>query len=242
MLIDDKPEGDDLTAGCPGADDELADNYSELDDYVPDGIHISEAERLRLQRAPGQDGCGLPSLESCWLDWASGPVDPRSQMTENWWQYPPVEPDGRLVLLPVKNQADLWALGPVEIGGSEYALAVLAGPSWRAAQLLPWAKPGEEWWVAGLIVDDRVAPRGHSSSSIVTDVCKVVANGRHLRLDGAEGVTLSDVGSHESLPEGQVAAQRWVQASVPERMRRYVAALYAPPEATQQTLVPASEA
>lgn len=96
--------------------------------------------------------------------------------------------------------------------------------------------------MAGLIVNDRVAPRGHSSFSIVTDVCKVVANDRHLRLDGAEGVTLNDVGSYESLSEGQVAAQRWVQASVPERMRRHVAALYAPPETTRQPLVPASEA
>ncbi|MCY4425059.1 MAG: hypothetical protein OXC06_18515 [Acidimicrobiaceae bacterium] len=169
-------------------------------------------------------------------------LDARSQMTDSWWQYPPGEPDGHLVLLPVKDQADLWALGPVDIGDSEYALAVLAGPSWRAAQLLPWAKPGQEWWVAGLIVDDRVAPKGHSSFSIVTDVCKVVANGRHLRLDGAEGVALNDVGSYESLSEGRVAAQRWVQASVPARMRKYVAALYAPPEATRQPLVPASEA
>ena len=32
------------------ADGELHDGYSEWDDYVPDGIHISEAERLRLHR------------------------------------------------------------------------------------------------------------------------------------------------------------------------------------------------
>ena len=135
-------------------------------------------------------------------------------MTDSWWQHRHTAPDGHLRLLPVKDQEDLWALGPVETGGSECALAVLAGPSWRAAQLLPWAKPGEEWWVAGLIVDDRVAPRGLSSFSIVDDVCKVVAKGRHLRLDGAEGVVLNDVGSYESLSEGQVAAQRWVQASL----------------------------
>ena len=29
---------------------ELPDDYSEWDDYVPEGIHISEAERQRLQR------------------------------------------------------------------------------------------------------------------------------------------------------------------------------------------------
>ena len=162
-------------------------------------------------------------------------------MTDSWWEYPLREPDGRLMLLPVKDQADLWALGPVDIGSSEYALAVLAGPAWRAAQLLPWAKPGEEWWVAGLIIDDRVARKAHTSSGIIADVCKVVANGRHLRLDGAEGVTLNDMGSYESLSDGQVAARRWVQASVPERMRKYVSALYAPPGAARQPLVPASE-
>ena len=129
-------------------------------------------------------------------------------MTDSWWQNPPGEPDGRLVLLPVKDQADLWALGPVDIGDSQYALAVLAGPSWRAAQLLPWANPGEEWWVAGLVVSDRVAPTDYSSPNIVTDVCKVVRYGRHLRLDGVEGVTLDDVGSYESLSEVRVAAQR----------------------------------
>ena len=163
-------------------------------------------------------------------------------MTDRWWREPPSDPDGHLMLLPIRDRTDLWALGPVDIGGAEYALAVLAGPSWRAAQLLPWANPGEEWWVAGLVVNDRVAPREHSSLSIVTDVCKVVRYGRHLRLGGAEGVSVNDVGSYESLPEGQVAAQRWVQASVPAHMRKYVAALYAAPEATRQLLVPASEA
>ncbi len=161
-------------------------------------------------------------------------------MTDRWWREPPSDPDGHLMLLPVKDRTDLWALGPVAMGGPEYALAVLAGPSWRAAQLLPWAQPGEEWWVAGLIINDRMAPKHHSSLSIVDDVCKVVKNGKHLRLDGAEGVSVNDVGSYESLSEGQAAAQRWVQASVPERMRKHVPALYAPPD-TLQRLVPVPE-
>ena len=96
--------------------------------------------------------------------------------------------------------------------------------------------------MAGLVVNDRVAPKRRASFSIVTDVCKVVAKGGHLRLDGAEGVTLNDVGSYESLSDGQMAGQRWVQASVPERMRKYVSALYAPRDASLQPLVPASEA
>ena len=41
---------DDRAAGGTYADDGLADDWSEWDDYVPDGIHISEAERQRLRR------------------------------------------------------------------------------------------------------------------------------------------------------------------------------------------------
>ena len=35
--------------GGSDADGELSDDYSEWDDYGPDGIHISEAERQQLQ-------------------------------------------------------------------------------------------------------------------------------------------------------------------------------------------------
>ena len=47
-----KPEGNERAAGgtSTGGDGELLDDYSEWDDYVPDGIHIAEAERQRLQR------------------------------------------------------------------------------------------------------------------------------------------------------------------------------------------------
>lgn len=203
--------------------------------------HSRRASNERGASGAGADGeLRLPRGRVA-LDWLH-PLDPGSQMTDSWWQHPSGEPDGHLVLLPVKDQADLWALGPVDIGGSEYALAVLAGPGWRAVQLLPWAKPGEEWWVAGLVINDRVAPKGYSSFSVVTDVCKVVAKGRHLRLNGAESVSVNDVGGYESLSDGQAAAQRWVQASVPEQMRKHVSALYAPPEAADQPLVPAAEA
>ena len=41
---------DDRTGGGTDADDGLPDDWSEWDDYVPDGIHISEAERQRLRR------------------------------------------------------------------------------------------------------------------------------------------------------------------------------------------------
>ena len=29
-------------------------------------------------------------------------------MTDSWWEHPPGKPDGHLMLLPVKDQADLW--------------------------------------------------------------------------------------------------------------------------------------
>ena len=121
-------------------------------------------------------------------------------------------------------------------------IAVLAGPRWRAAQLLPWARPGEEWWVAGLEVDDRAAPQGRDSLSLVTDVCKAVKLGRHLRLARAEGVTVNDVDTFGSLEEAKVTAQRWVQVQVPEKMRRHVRALYDPPETVSGPLVPTAGA
>ncbi len=148
-------------------------------------------------------------------------------MTDTWWRQHHNERDEHLKLLRVKGQDDLWALGPVDIGGSQWALVVLAGPSWRAAQLLPWAKPGEEWWVAGLVIDLRLSTEGFYS--LREDVCTVVEKGKHLRLHGAKGVNMKNVGNYESFQKGQIAAQRWVQASIPEDLRKHVAALYAPP-------------
>lgn len=44
-----KSEGTTADGASADADGELHDDYSDWDDYVPDGIYISEAERQRLQ-------------------------------------------------------------------------------------------------------------------------------------------------------------------------------------------------
>ena len=52
MLEYSKPESEGRAAdgASTAAEGVLPDDYSEWDDYVPDGIHISEAERQRLHR------------------------------------------------------------------------------------------------------------------------------------------------------------------------------------------------
>ena len=76
--------------------------------------------------------------------------------------------------------------------------------------------------------------------SLVEDVCPVIKMGRHQRLARAEGVTVNDVGAFGSLKEGWIAAHRWVQAQVPEQMRKHVGTLYASPDAADWPLVPAT--
>ena len=50
MLNHRRPRLNKRTVLGSDTDGELPDDYSEWDDYVPDGIHISEAEEQRLQR------------------------------------------------------------------------------------------------------------------------------------------------------------------------------------------------
>lgn len=164
-------------------------------------------------------------------------------MAETYWHDPDnPDPDQDLKLLPVRDAEDLWVLGPVGIRDLVSVFAVLAGPMWRAAQLLPWARPGEEWWVTGLVVDGRAAPRGQDPQSLLGDVVDVVRLGRHMRLARAEGVTVTEIGGHGSHQEGWITAQRWVQNQVPEGARQHVAALYDPPDAASRSLVTAAEA
>lgn len=48
MLDRSKPESEGKAAVGADVDGDLPDDFSEWDDYVPEGIHVSEAERQRL--------------------------------------------------------------------------------------------------------------------------------------------------------------------------------------------------
>ena len=50
MLDHSKSKSEDRTAEGTDTDGGLPDDFSDWDDYVPEGIHISDAERQRLHR------------------------------------------------------------------------------------------------------------------------------------------------------------------------------------------------
>lgn len=154
-------------------------------------------------------------------------------MTDTYW----FESNSTQRLLPVRSTEELWALGPVEIH-HKALLAVVDGPGWRAAwrakQLHPCAAPGEKpWRVTQITVDENAAPMDAASFGLTDDVCELIRQGRHLRLEDRPqgGVKLEDAGGFDSFEDARAAAYHWVQQTVPDRLRSSYAALYEPPEA-----------
>ena len=154
-------------------------------------------------------------------------------MTDTYW----LESDSTQRLLPVRDAEELWSLGPVEID-REAVLAVVDGPGWRAKwrakQLQPCAAPGEKpWRVTRITVDEDAAPMDRASLGLTGDVCKLIRQGRHLRLEDRpqSGVNLEDAGGFDSFEDARAAAYHWVQQMVPRSLRRTYATLYEPPEA-----------
>ena len=121
-------------------------------------------------------------------------------MTDTYW----LESDSTRRLLPLRDAEELWSLGPVEID-REAVLAVVDGPGWRAKwrakQLQPCAAPGEKpWRVTRITVDEDAAPMDRASLGLTGDVCKLIRQGRHLRLEDRpqSGVNLEDAGGFDS--------------------------------------------
>ncbi len=81
MLDYSKPESEGRAAdgARTDADGEPPDDYSEWDDYVPDGIHISEAERQRLQREHEKYVAEL-------IEEVGEPTPEEMAQAEVWWR------------------------------------------------------------------------------------------------------------------------------------------------------------
>ena len=81
MLDRTRPDGDGRAAGgtSTDADGYLSDDHSEWDDYVPDGIHISEAERERLRREHEKYVAEL-------IEEVGEPTPEEMARAEAWWR------------------------------------------------------------------------------------------------------------------------------------------------------------
>lgn len=81
MLSHVRPPDDGRVAGGASTDagSELPDDYSEWDDYVPDGIHICEAEMQRLQREHEKYVVEL-------IEEVGEPTSEEMAQAEAWWQ------------------------------------------------------------------------------------------------------------------------------------------------------------
>ena len=79
MLQRAKSESDGRAADGAHADGDLPDDYSEWDDYVPDGIHISELERQRLHREHKKYVAEL-------IEEVGEPTAEEMAQAEAWWR------------------------------------------------------------------------------------------------------------------------------------------------------------
>ena len=137
-------------------------------------------------------------------------------------------------LLPIRDAEQLWALGPIEID-HQAILAAIDGPewraSWRASRLMPGLPPSERGWrVTKITVNENAAPARVDSLSLTDDVCDLISDGRHLRLQKypQHGVEIDDSELYASYEEARDAAYLWMQAALPPNLRRTYQALYHP--------------
>ena len=81
MLSHVRPEEDGRVAGGTrtDADGELPDDHAEWDDYVPDGVHVSEAETQRLQREHEKYVTEL-------IEEVGEPTSEEMAQAETWWR------------------------------------------------------------------------------------------------------------------------------------------------------------
>ena len=79
MLEQSGSESDERSTSSADADGDLPDDYSEWDDYEPDGIYISEAERQRLQREHEKYLAEL-------IEEVGEPTPEEMAQAEAWWR------------------------------------------------------------------------------------------------------------------------------------------------------------
>ncbi len=79
MLDHSNSERDGRTAVGADADGDLSDDFSEWDDYVPEGIHISDAERQRLHREHEKYVAEL-------IEEVGEPTPEEMAQAEAWWR------------------------------------------------------------------------------------------------------------------------------------------------------------
>ena len=135
-------------------------------------------------------------------------------------------------MLPVRAAEQLWALGPIEIN-HQALLTTVDGPewraSWRASRHMPRLAPNERGWrVTKITVNENAAPARHDSLSLTDDICHLIKEARHLRLQEypQHGVEIDDSEMYASYEEARDAAYTWLQTRLPSNLRSTYQALF----------------